>query len=89
MTRLEAFCCALLLALLALLVITVPAQEPSDPHANQPDHCANAKNVPAAHACECRKAPNSDGGGCDVEDKKCRTYCRKDKCYCTHVGCTS
>lgn len=89
MTRLEAFCCAVLLALLALLVITVPAQEPTDPHANQPSHCINVKDAPAAHKCECSKTPGDDGSGCEVEDKKCRLYCKKDHCLCVHKGCTS
>lgn len=61
-----------------------------DPHKGQPEHCTNAKTAPAAHKCECKKSPEESGGmGCDVEDVKCRVYCRKDKCYCYHPSCDS
>src|SRR5262245_3348732 len=61
------------------------AVQQEDPHANQPDHCTNAKKAPAAHKCDCKKAENA----CDVEDRKCRVYCRKNHCHCFHPGCDS
>jgi len=61
---------------------TLPQEEPpsEDPHAGQPEHCTNAKEAPEAHKCACKKSEDM----CDVEDKACRVYCRKDKCYCAH-----
>ena len=68
---------------------TVAAQQ-EDPHEGQPEHCSNAKTAPKSHRCECKKTSEEDGGaGCNVEDKGCKTYCRKEKCFCVHRGCTS
>jgi len=61
------------------------ATQQEDPHDGQPDHCTNAKNAPAAHKCECKKTEDA----CDVEDKKCKVYCRKDHCHCFHPACDS
>ena len=57
----------------------------ADEHEGQPDHCTNAKNAPAAHKCECKKTEDA----CDMEDKKCKVYCRKDHCHCFHPACDS
>lgn len=54
-------------------------------HEGQPDHCSNAKTAPAAHKCECKKTEDA----CDVEDKTCKVYCRKDHCHCFHPACDS
>lgn len=54
-------------------------------HDGQPSHCTNAKTAPAAHKCECKKTEDA----CDVEDKKCKVYCRKDHCHCFHPACDS
>lgn len=90
MTRLEAFCCAVLIALLVLLIaIPSPAQS-DDPHSGQPDHCTNAREAPKAHRCECKKAPEAEGGlGCETEDVHCKVYCHKNKCYCYQPKCDS
>jgi hypothetical protein len=61
------------------------AVQQEDPHASQPDHCTNAKNAPAAHKCDCKKTANA----CDLEDRKCRVYCRKNHCHCFHPECDS
>lgn len=61
------------------------ALQADDPHEGQPDHCTNAKNAPAAHKCACAKTEDA----CDVEDKKCKVYCRKDHCHCFHPSCDS
>lgn len=66
-----------------------PQPAPDDPHSGQVDHCTNAKNAPAAHKCECHKEPGVDGSGCDVEDKKCKVYCRRNHCHCFHPACDS
>ena len=66
----------------------LPAQQQEDPHEGQPDTCSNAKNAPKAHLCECKKDPGEDGAGCEIEDIKCKVYCRKNKCFCAHQGCT-
>lgn len=62
---------------------------PDDPHANQPEHCTNAKDAPKAHKCDCKKDPGVDGSGCEIEDIKCKKYCKKNKCYCFHSNCDS
>lgn len=74
-----------------LFGISVAQQEPPQPpppdsHEGQPSHCSNAKTAPKPHKCDCKKTP---GMGCDVEDQKCRVYCRPHKCYCFHMGCDS
>ena len=63
--------------------VMLPPQE--QPHESQPDHCSNAKTAPKAHKCDCKKAEDD----CDREDKACKVYCRKHKCYCFHPGCDS
>ena len=63
----------------------VVAAQQEDPHEWQPEHCSNAKTAPKAHKCECKKSAES----CDVEDKACKVYCRKNKCYCFHPACDS
>ena len=73
--------------LLLLIWFLLPFQ--SDDHDKQIEHCANTKDTPKAHKCECKKTAGSDGSGCDVEDKACKVYCRPKKCYCVHRGCTS
>ena len=57
----------------------------ADEHEGQPSHCSNAKTAPAAHKCDCKKTEDA----CDVEDKKCKVYCRKDHCHCFHPACDS
>ena len=104
MTRIEALLGSLIIGLLLCMGLVVwghavaqqeppspaPPSQGDDPHAGQPDHCTNAKDAPQAHRCECSKAEEEDGGkGCDVEDVKCRVYCRKDHCHCFHPRCDS
>ena len=64
---------------------TAAATQTEDPHDGQPDHCSNAKAAPVAHKCECKKT----AGACDVEDKKCKVYCRKNRCHCFQPACDS
>ena len=66
-------------------VRTAAATQTEHPHEGEPDHCSNAKTAPAAHKCECKKKE----GACDVEDKTCRVYCRKNHCHCFHPECDS
>lgn len=72
-------------------VVRASQQEPPapDPHEGQVDHCTNARGAPKAHLCECKKEPNEDGTGCDIEDKKCKVYCRKQHCHCYQPACDS
>ena len=63
----------------------VAAVQQDDPHNGQPDQCTNAKNAPADHKCNCKKV----AGACDVEDRKCRVYCRKNHCHCFQPACDS
>ena len=76
-------------ALIFLLTLTVAVpgaqqQEPQpDQHRGQPDYCVNVDGFPdkpmtPAHecACECME----DG----TEDRKCKVWCRKDRCSCIH-----
>lgn len=87
-SHIDALITAVILAALLCLGLVVMAQD--DPHDGQPEHCTNAKTAPKAHKCDCKKAPEDAGGmGCEIEDVKCRVYCRKDKCYCYHGGCDS
>jgi hypothetical protein len=73
----------LIVAVLFLaLVETSVVQE----HEKQLDHCSNAKTAPKAHKCECKRTAET---GCDVEDKACKVWCRKNKCFCVHPGCTT
>ena len=102
MTKGEALVSALLVGLLLswglmawgtqqeeVIIRMVAAQEQEDPHANQPDHCSNAKEADKAHKCDCKKDPGVDGSGCEIEDVKCKKYCKKNKCYCFHHNCDS
>lgn len=90
--RLRSLLALLLLVLLAACVGIVAghldsalAQQQEDPHEGQPKHCSNAKTAPKAHKCDCKKTADA----CDIEDVKCRVYCRKNKCYCFHPSCDS
>jgi len=73
--------CSLLLIAMVLSI----ANYLGDEHEGQPAHCSNAKTAPAAHKCTCKKTEDA----CDVEDKKCKVYCRKDHCHCFHPACDS
>lgn len=79
----------LIKAILTLVIVAgamlVGSYFQADEHEGQPEHCTNAKNAPKAHKCECKKTEDA----CDIEDKACKVYCRKNKCYCAHPGCTT
>ena len=74
-----------LLILVVLLVTRHSSLVTASDHDGQPSHCSNAKTAPAAHKCDCKKTEDA----CDVEDKKCKVYCRKNHCHCFHPACDS
>ena len=87
---------ALKIAVVALLLLqgAVPGDKLAKPQAPEgtAPQCDNLIKTPAAHRCACGRAmqkckvPGDEPA--DVRmDKKCLTYCREQKCFCSGPGC--
>lgn len=73
---------------------TIPPTDDRD-HAGQPSWCQREDGNGYAHNCNCKGMTDDNGDGmCTPDgkqephgDPKCKTYCRRNKCYC-HVECS-
>ncbi len=59
-----------------LLFIQDPAPE------GKAESCDNHGDTPKAHRCECQRATKCKRDQSAEEDKKCKTYCKKEHCHC-------
>jgi hypothetical protein len=62
-----------------------PGEEEGNPSHRRPERSCSHNPTKQQVACHCKTDCNPDGT--QKEDKRCRSYCHKDKCTCPRKPC--
>jgi hypothetical protein len=81
-----------MIRILALSALLLFRSQGDDPEAGQPAHCDNYLKTPAAHRCQCGRAIQKCTSPADPPedvrmDRKCKTFCREQRCLCQGTRC--